>query len=341
MSEALDQTQPVNLSAPGPSAERDAAIAMLQGAGEALDKAGGAKPPQKGGKTNKAPAAAPAEPEAAPEAAAGGEGAEPAEEATEAEPEAEEAKAPEAPKTPPWKAYERKKAALREERAKVEAAKAEVNSYVREHAPLIEAGKHLERLKALASSDPVALLEAFGLDYGRVTSHVLQSGSPDAKLEQLERQLKQREEQDRTAQQRAVAQRAEHEFLSIATKADTYPDLTTFAEVFGAETVVKEAYDVAHQLTSAWGRSPSDAEIASELDRRAGIYHSRVRGVAHSTTPARSPGPGERAKSSVTRAPTTISQQHASESSGKSREDTEAERIDKARALLASGLRKR
>lgn len=337
MSDAAAAPAPVTAS---PVAERDAAIAMLQASADTLSRAGAPKgdtaPKAKGKATEAAPAAAePAAEEAPAEAQDGAEEAAPAEEAP---------AAPEQPKSPPWKAYERKRARLREEAEGVRRARAELEAQLQANAPLFEDGKRFRAMREQATSDPLSALEALGLTYEQLTRAVLSGDddrerrkAADAAAEPIKKEI----EALRSERQQAAVHQAEREFVSLASRAEAFPELSVWVDTFGPQAVLTEAYGVADQLRSAWGRNPSDEEIARELDRRAGIFHTKVRGAAPSAIPARTTGPGERAKSSVTRAPTTISQRHASETSGKGRDETEEERVSRARELLAQGLRKK
>jgi hypothetical protein len=282
-------------------------------------------------------AEAPAE-EAAPEAseeAAEGEDGDADEEADKPE---GEAKA-EPPKSPPWKAYERKKAALREERAAVERAKAEVNAQAE------RAGRamHLERqVQALrAKGDPIAVLEAFGFTYEQATHHVLRAGTPEAETSSLRKELEALKQATSSREQAAARQAVEQTFLAAAGDSTAYPELALYLETMGRDEVISSADSVADQLRDQLRRAPTFDEIAAELDRRAGIFHSKIRGRAgHGTAlPAKATGPGKQAKPSASSTPRTLSNRHAQEAGKAAPEETDEQREKRVARQLRAAFR--
>jgi len=264
------------------------------------------------------------------------EGGEEAAEAKDAEAKDAEAKAKQ---SPGWKAFARKAAKLKEERRAFDEAKASFRAQTDALSHKLKAAEEYDQLRVLFRDDPTAALERLGATYADITDHVLKAGTPEAKIEQLERQLREQRERDERAAQQAGQQRAERAFVAIASRAEAYPDLAEFAETFGEAELLQNAYGVANDLRQRLGRTPADEEIAKELDSLAKTYHDKIRtrggGRTNSPTPASDTGTGQRSKPSVPRAPKTMTNHHAREAKGIPKRETDEDRAERARQMLA------
>lgn len=315
----------------GGEASREAAVAVLRG-----DPATPKESPQA---AEQVPAGEAASEDLASEAS-DADAASP-EEPSEAE---GEAASPQAVKEGPgWKAYARKAHKLKEERRALDEAKTHFRAQTEAIGEQLRAAKEYEQIRALFREDPTAALERLGASYADITNHVLKAGTPEAKIEQLERQLKAQEERERRAEQFANQTRAEQTFVTLATRVEAYPDLAEFTETFGESELIQNAYGIASDLRARLGHIPSDEEIAKELDTRARIYHDKIRsrggGRTNSPTPALDTGTDKRSKPSATRAPKTLTNNHAREAKGIPKRETDEERVERARQMLA-GLKR-
>lgn len=316
-------------------ASREAAVAALRGE-TAETKPTGSPAPAEQAEGEGIALASPGE-----EAAAEGEPSEkPAEEATT---DGEGASPAEAKQSPGWKAYARKTQKLKAERQALDEAKAHFRAQTEAIGEQLRAAQEYEQIRSLFREDPTAALERLGASYADITNHVLKAGTPEAKIEQLERQLKAQADREQQAARQADQSRAERAFVAVATRAEAYPDLAEFTATLGEEELINNAYGVATALRDRLGHIPSDEEIAKELDQRAKLYHDKIRtrggGHPNSPSPESDTGTGQRSKPPATRAPKTLTNNHAREAKGIPRRETDEERAQRARQMLA-GLKR-
>jgi len=149
---------------------------------------------------------------------------------------------------------------------------AEREAFARERAQTAERltkAEWLEQALARAKDDPEALSE-FGIDYDAWTASRLREGTPDAKIELLEKKLDAeaalREKRERFEREREEAEhnaRAEEAFVSL-TRSGAYPETELYKDA-----VIKQMGEaVGQELGRTLGRPALHKEIAAEVERQ-------------------------------------------------------------------------
>ena len=254
----------------------------------------------------------------------------------------------EAPGAKGWKRLRQERRQLRESREQIEHQAREVQtraaSLEQERAELARYREIEKRVK----DEPLSVLDAYGLSYDKLTGAALKKGTPEALLERqgrefdaLRKEIADERAASAQAAQAAQADRAERGFVA-AIEADKVglPALAIELEERGARAVLGEAYEVAAQLRAELRRQPTDQEIRRTLNglwaQRHDSYRKRFSTAgAELAASARTPEPTRSAKPGAPRAPSTLRNADASQSSGRLKPLTKKEREAEAMKELA------
>jgi hypothetical protein len=238
-----------------------------------------------------------------------------------------------------FRALTKKNKRLRE---KTRRHQAEVEKFQQERQAFARERSELEQLRAVmakAKDDPVAFIEEVGVDYRELTSRMLKAGSEQERIERLEARIREREEQDKRA-----AEEAEQTQKQSAAKARLAQVEATFLETakkhrhlsaFDDGVLVRAGHRAADALAERLGRSPSFDEIAQALEQEAKAQFQRQQSILGASSSEQATEIG---KPEVRNAPKTLSNRAASESSGRNRHLTEAERRAAAAKLLGQSM---
>jgi len=149
---------------------------------------------------------------------------------------------------------------------------AEKEAFARERAATSERltkADRLEQALARAKDDPSALSE-FGVSYDDWTAKLLAAGTPDAKIELLEKKLNAaealREKRERLEQER---EQAEHDTRAIGayvtlSRSGDFPE----TELHNDKTIAQMGEVVGQELSKTLGRAASHREIAADVERQ-------------------------------------------------------------------------
>lgn len=266
-----------------------------------------------------------------------------------ADPEKEEAKE-ERPKDRVFAALKRKSEAVKADRARFFAEKADVEQQVIAKATELrqreERLSRWEQAEKVAKENPLKALETLGISYESVAGQMLRGDNPDDKFAALQKEIAEtrrilldREEREQRAQlahqQTVGAEQARSVFLGAVTQNESrFP---TLCALDPAE--IGRYGDLMADQMVAQGRPPRSLdEIAEALESHFSAQYERMaakRSGAKSSDAAREPAPVTPAKPEVPRARTqTISNRVSAESSGKTRPMTEKERTAEALRVL-------
>lgn len=249
-----------------------------------------------------------------------------------------DSKKPEPPVSKIAASLARKRNKLKEERASLDQAR---RDFASQSEALQAQLRDVETTKALLSklSDPeqaLAALESLGLTYSDLTAIALKQGTPDAKVERLQRELeaerKTRTERDEAARKEreradgeAAAQQAQKLFMGIV-RDGKYPEAALYED---AE-IIEAAEALGTQLHAETGRWPNLETLATELEARLAALHAKQRERL---------GVGSAAKKPAATTAKTLTNRDAAEITGRTREETDEERRAAAIAMAEKLLR--
>lgn len=200
-------------------------------------------------------------------------------ESTEATPEP----APKHERSKVFRALDKKKAALAAERQAIEAQRAELTRLSEQLTGATSEAAQLRKIKQLAQENPLDVLNELGLSFETLAKKVLESDTPDERvnkaLKQLEAERQRLAEVETRLRERAtidVQQRVEADFLAHASDKSLYPELA----VYSPEQIIQAGHAIANQLASRGVQlEPGPrmfALVARELNSTLATHHENI-----------------------------------------------------------------
>jgi hypothetical protein len=140
------------------------------------------------------------------------------------------------------------------------------------------------RLVALAKDRPHELIGKLGIDLDKLTNGLLEQGTPDAKVRELEARLDREAKERELAESRASEARREatyNEFVRLA-ESDDYAELADMERPEIISMGLRVAREIKDHFASRGehSRVPSDAEILAEMNARKAALREKRRPAA-------------------------------------------------------------